>query len=453
VDKSLYITVSRDRLKAVININPNIVEKSNYQVDDILNLLKEKKICFGIKNEVIESLSAQPLTSNFPQIVAEGIPSQNGQDAYLVCELTNSKSTLKSDEFNFRDVIKIPSVKSGQLLASTIPAVIGTPGKDVFGNTIHARDGKPLNMKVGNNVVMKDGCFYSVIDGQQSQTNTRISVNPVFELNGDIDLRIGNIDFIGNVVINGNVPSGYKVKAGGDMRITGLVEGAVLEAAGNIVINGGVAGANRGKVVAGGNVFAAYFNQADITAEKSVWAEKSILNSCITAGESIICKKGAVIGGSLTAGRDIHIKDLGNHSYTKTSVNVGHDSGNHEDEQEYHFKHNHATEMIKKLNDIEQKLVQRAREKGMFTEEEKQLILKQRTTKKQLQKDIVNCECKLYELERERTEKLTSCIYIYETVYPNTSINFGKYTKRIQTQHQFVKFYFENGEIEFEPLN
>lgn len=452
MDKPFYVTVSRNRLKAVINIDPTIVKISNDQLDVIRNLLKENKICFGIKNEVIEGLSVQPLTSNYPQIIAEGIPSQNGQDACLVNELTNSKTITKMSDFNFRDVIKIPSVKSGQLLASTIPAVIGTPGKDVFGNIIRARDGKPLNIRVGNNVVMKENRYYSTIDGQASLTNTKISVNPVFEVKGDIDLRIGNIDFIGNVLINGNVHSGYKVKAGGDIRITGLVEGALLEAVGNVVITGGVAGANRGKVVAGGNVFAAYFNQADIYAEQSVSVEKSILHSCVKAGESIICKKGTVIGGSLTAGRDIHIKELGNHAYTKTSVNVGQDSSCHDEEQQYRFKNAQALEIIKKLNDIEQKLVQRAKEKGMFTEEVKQLILKQRSTKKQLQKDIVNFEGRLSDLEKERTEKLTSCIYIYETAYPNSSINFGKYTRRLQTQHQFVKFYFANGEIKFDAL-
>ena len=74
----------------------------------------------------------------------------------------------------------------------------------------------------------------------------KINVFPVYEVNGDVDYNTGNIDFVGTIVIRGNVRSGFKVKADGDIRIIGSVEGAELEAAGSIEISAGIIGQNKG---------------------------------------------------------------------------------------------------------------------------------------------------------------------------------------------------------------
>ena len=69
--------------------------------------------------------------------------------------------------------------------------------------------------------------MYAAIDGLVTKTEKeKLNVFPVYEVNGDVDYNIGNIDFVGTVVIRGNILTGFRVKASGDIRVTGGIEGA-----------------------------------------------------------------------------------------------------------------------------------------------------------------------------------------------------------------------------------
>ncbi|UTW69218.1 DUF342 domain-containing protein [Anaerobacillus sp. HL2] len=51
---------------------------------------------------------------------------------------------------------------------------------------------------------------FATIDGQMSvESKAVIHVYPIFEVNGDLDLKVGNISFIGSVNIRGNVPARF----------------------------------------------------------------------------------------------------------------------------------------------------------------------------------------------------------------------------------------------------
>ena len=46
--------------------------------------------------------------------------------------------------------------------------------------------------------------MYAAIDGLVTKTDKdKLNVFPVYEVNGDVDYNIGNIDFVGTVVIRG----------------------------------------------------------------------------------------------------------------------------------------------------------------------------------------------------------------------------------------------------------
>ena len=63
-----------------------------------------------------------------PIEIAKGMKPENGTDAYLKIEVdveNQSVSTEANQQFNFKNIRTIPSVKSGQLLATIVPATIG----------------------------------------------------------------------------------------------------------------------------------------------------------------------------------------------------------------------------------------------------------------------------------------------------------------------------------------
>ena len=55
-----------------------------------------------------------------------------------------------------------------------------------------------------------------------------------------VDLKSGNIDFVGNVEVTGAVLEGMEVKAGNELHIGKNIESATVNASGEIVINGNV---------------------------------------------------------------------------------------------------------------------------------------------------------------------------------------------------------------------
>lgn len=450
MEKHFHVLVNKDRLSAKIELIEKSEEGISLSYDEIVDFLKNENIVFGIKEEIIREISIRPLSVSYPVIIAEGYPPKDGIDAYLLDEVQNEKHE-KREKFNFRNVIQIPSVKAGQILATIIPPTPGTTGTDVTGRMIPAKNGKPLKVRPGKNVMLNGSKLYSTADGQLSLTNKMISVNPIFEVNGDLDLKTGNIDFIGNVVIRGNVPSGYEVKAGGDIKVFGLVEAASIYAEGNIVISGGVSGGHKGIVSARGNIQAAYLNQADVQADQDIFVENSILHSNVQAGGSVYCKKALIIGGFLSVGRDLHMKEVGNRLFTKTDIRAGADTQLIEKENELNKEKKELNDNLQKLVNIEHKLLQIGKLKGSLSEEQKAIILKQRATKDQIIQQLKEIDEEIEKLETEMNEKHDSSIYIYENIYPNTTLHFGKYAMQIQKKQSNIRYYFSNGEIVSEP--
>ena len=55
----------------------------------------------------------------------------------------------------------------------------------------------------------------STIDGQASLINNKVTVNQTYEVPHNVDHSIGNIDFVGNVVVKGNILTGFSIKQEG----------------------------------------------------------------------------------------------------------------------------------------------------------------------------------------------------------------------------------------------
>jgi len=444
------IRISQDRLTAELILDTENKELA-FSIEELLDILEAEKIVFGVKRDLLTQISENPYSFEYPVTIAAGEPKVNGADAYLRNELHHN-SRPEHKVFNFRSVMHIPSVRKGQLLASVVPPVNGTQGTDVTGRMIPAKPGRPIRVKPGNNVMFESGQFFAICDGQVSITDRAISVNPVFEVNGDLDLRTGNIDFVGNITIRGNVPSGYELKAGGDIVVDGLVEAANLQAEGNIIIKGGVAGAMKGKVTAGGNLLANYLNQANVKAGQDIIVKSSILHSKLTASGNVDCRTGTIIGGTISAGRNIFVKELGNELFTKTELAVGWDPLLEQAEIETLQSIETAKDNIRKLTEIEVKLAEIGSRAGGLKAEQQQMISKQRNTRRNVETGLEELVAELEFLKMEKQDRLYSSLHVLERVFPNTKVFFGKYAILTNQLYKKVSFHLENSEISIHPI-
>ncbi|WP_042348885.1 DUF342 domain-containing protein [Bacillus massiliigorillae] len=450
------IHVSKDRLTAEISLKNDIVEDAEITVDQLKEMLKERKVVFGIKQDVLEKICKDKYEVDYPIIVAEGIKPEKGRDGYLINK-TEVEENQKTDEddgkvFNLRNVMKIKSVKNGQLLAQIVESTMGIPGRDVYGNTIQAKNGRPLKLRAGKNVLYHLDSVFATIDGQISITPNTVNVLPVFEVNGDLDLKTGNIDFIGNVVIRGNVPTGYIIKAGGDIKVTGLVEGATLIAGGSVSISGGVAGAYKGSIEAGVDILANYLNQATCKAGRDISVESYILHSTISSGGKVVSRKGHIIGGETSALESIEANDFGNQHYMQTILYVGSSPKNLEREAEVYKELKQTREALKKLGYLFERIKKRERTQGYITEQDKLLLKKQQVTVATQKQYFEELEQELLRLKGEGHMDERVFLKAKGIIYPNAQIHFGKYSKPVQSKIQAVKIYLEYGEIVSSPL-
>jgi uncharacterized protein (DUF342 family) len=148
---------------------------------------------------------------------------------------------------------------------------------------------------------------------------------PVFKVAGDANLAVGNIDCTGDVMIEGWARDGIVIRASGDIKINGGVEGTEIHAGGNVIINGGIQAHNRGLVSAGGTVESNYINAARVHSKQSVIVKESILHSEIFAEDRITAlgENSLISGGMLKAGNRIEASSVGSRLASPTILELG----------------------------------------------------------------------------------------------------------------------------------
>lgn len=451
LDDFLEIHVDKDKMKATMTARKHFDDEAAITVDDIKSFIGEHGIVYGIKEELLSKIVTEEKI--LPQVIAEGIWPVNGDDAVLkpifpeIEEIKNQEDLRKID---LKQVINIPSVTHGQLIGKKIPATSGTAGMNIIGEALSQKPGKDFRFRAGKNthVEEKDLKLYATVDGQMSVEPKVIHVYPIFEVNGDLDLKVGNISFVGTVNIRGNVPAGFKINSKGDIKIHGTVESAVLISEGSIFVSAGIVGQGKGFIKAKGDLHTSFINQGTVEVEGDVNVTQSILQSKIQAGGSVYCHigKGNIVGGDISAGKDIIVKDVGNSHFTKTALFLGVHQDLMKKEKVYSDNFKKAEEELKKLNVLFNFLDQKEKN-NTLTPKEKIMKLRVRNTLTITTETMEQAEEKLEEFKDIFSGYGKSTLTVEKQIFSNVDVHFGKYRRKIISAHQNVKIYLENGEI------
>ncbi|WP_106497601.1 DUF342 domain-containing protein [Lentibacillus sp. Marseille-P4043] len=447
-----YIKMTTDRMTAEL-YRTDKLEDTNFKWTENTwrDFLIKDKIQQGILEDAVQSLVTRIEDIDFPTMIAKGVPAKHGKDGEIQYAFSLNPEFDKSVEWNFRDVMRIPSVQKGQRLATVYMPTEGTNGIDVYGNEVPAYPGKPVSIKSGENVVynQQDHSFYAIADGQVSVDRRYIMVHNVYQVNETLSMKDGNLDFVGSIVINGDVPTGYTVKAKGDIKIFGMVEAATLIADGSIFISGGIAGLQKGIVEADGSIHVGYINQGIVHAGNDLFVESSILHSECTARSNIYCQKGNIIGGELSAGKSMEAKDIGNRMSTQTEIVFGLDKPIAEKEKKLFEEKEELQATLEKLVVLGNKLADQD-----DTQNSKIRItkLKQRHSYNQTAERLAEVDEELHQLNAHIGKEQETKLIVRGQLYSNVMVAFGKYKRKIDTTNQHVQVKLVNNEITIQPL-
>lgn len=416
--------------------------------EDLLKFLKAHNIVFGIEREALNKLTNKLTSADFPLTIAKGERPIDGKDGYIEYNVqTDEKIKISPDEkVNFRDVLRIPTVQKGERLATIVNPIKGKDGTDVYGKRLRHRKGKGVTTRAGKNVEFResDHSFYATSEGQISISEYSIEVHPVYEVNESLSMKTGNIDFVGSVVIHGDVPTGYEVKAGGDVKIYGLVEAAYIEAEGSVFISEGLAGLQKGTIKAKGDIHIGYVNQGIIQAKGSIYVEQSIVHSVCNATHEVICRLGNIVGGSITAQQLIEAKDVGNRLSTKTNINFPLAVDYYEEKEKLLSEKEQVIQRINQLKKIGEKLT----DKNLLNNPQiREMFKKQRQSLIQAKEQLNEVNHQINVLEKNIKLIDKPKLVVRQTLYPQVIVSFGKYKRNFKSESSYVYVTIEENEI------
>jgi uncharacterized protein (DUF342 family) len=295
--------------------------------------LDEAGVIYGIHEVKIDDIVNEKLYDRI-FTVAEYTPEIAGKNGYVeykfdkVIELKPAEDDL--GYVDYRELGRIRSITAGTVIADIFPPVDGVPGKDVLGREIVPTPGKKATFTVGVGTVLSlDGLTLSAaIDGHLVFDKNAFAVHRTLNIKADIDFNTGNIEFISDINVQGNVGEGFKVvSTGGHVNIAGGVfSGAHIEAKGNVTLK---QVANHATIKAGGDIVAGFCEYCNIHAEGDVTA--STLMICeVYCGGTLTTKgsrNGGIIGGRYTVLSGINCQNnIGSPNYPTTTISLGDNS-------------------------------------------------------------------------------------------------------------------------------
>jgi len=456
-DTMAAVEVDDNEMRVFVTVVPPGDGGSDLTYDTLISLLKQNRVYYGIKEEVLIEIADRPSYKEKIE-VAEGTRAVNGKDAYIQYnfETDQTKIRLKeeiSGKVNFKELNIVQNVVQNQHLARKMPPEEGVDGKTVTGKILPARAGSDIPLPVGNNVhVADDGeTIVADINGQVILANGKVNVEPVYTVEGDVNLKTGNIIFLGTVIINGNVEDGFTVKAAGNIEVKGTVAKAELDAEGDIIIYQGINGKGEGKLRAGRSIWARFIENAHVESGNMVVVTDGIMNSNVDAINSIICqgKRASIMGGRLRAGEEINAKVLGNiTSGTETICEVGFDP---KSKIELERLQNVKTSSEEELDNLKldlQTLINTKKQRKSLPEDKEAYMQELMDRRQILTEEIKQADDGIKKLQEYMNEiQVRGRISASTKVYPGVKIVIRDVKEDVRTDHRAVTFVLENGLI------
>lgn len=220
--------------------------------------------------------------------------------------------------------------------------------------------------------------------------NNAIAVEEALQIATDVDFSTGNIDFNGNVVIRGNVLDLFKVRAAGNLHVSGVVEAAELDIGGSLEAVGGIAGKGKGHVLVAQHLHARYLNNASVRVKGDCTVVHEINNTTLLCSGHLKILNGSILSGQVTASKGLESRSIGSPAGTHTTVEIGLNPELH-----------NLLLVRSQATQAQRKLVHELREKYRPITSKKNLTAAEKERVTEVLYEIEEAEAKLSEMQKE----------------------------------------------------
>lgn len=451
------LTIRPDRMQAYARFYAASEGGEDMTAQEMIHDLELRGIKCGILTDAIEGFFKQREYGE-DILVAEGKAPVQGKHAYIEYKFNTDKKakpTLNEDgSVDFFHLNILNHCDKGDVLAVLHPEEPGEPGENLFGERVQPADVRKEVLKFGHNIDLSEDktVLTAQVNGHVELVQGTVFVSDELAVE-NVDTATGNIDYEGNVLINGNVATNFQVKAKGDIVVKGVVEGAVLEAGGNIVIARGMNGMGRGVLRADGNIISKFLE--NVTAEaKGYVASESILHSRVTAGGEVNVdgRRGFITGGRVCATGSVNVKTLGSEMGADTIVEVGTDPKVKERVIELQKQIGEDTKLLQTVQPTLLSAKQKLAKGVKLSPEQTKQVQSMAVLNKEKTEAIAAANKEIETLQKRMGSSSETVVRVKGEVYPGTKICIGDVSMVVQKTAHYCRFIRERGDVKMAPF-
>jgi hypothetical protein len=457
-DSVANVVVAADRMRAFLTLRPAVGSGEPLTRERVRRAIERVGVRKGINEEIVEKALAGGLRGESVESLpfAAGKPAKDASPTntrLLVQMATGKEVSIRTDgTADYRNQDHITFVDKGQELAEVVQgSEEPEPGFDVKGEQISPRPRQEAELEAGRNVHReeRDGRTVLIADrsGELLYDGRRMDVHNLHLVNGDVDLKTGNVKFSGAVRVKGSVMPGFFVIAGEEATIDEVVQSALVSSGGDLSIGQGVKGGGKAVLRSKQSIRAAFVEQAVILAVEDVQIRNACLLSRVKCNGSLILEteRGNLVGGVTEARKGAQVANLGSESGSRTEVSFG---------QDYLVK-NHIEKYEKEVEKVRNRVAQLdALMKRAEAGNKPRALEETRIEKLKLLKLLEKHSLRLFSLRESFERHFESEIVVRGTVYPGVVLESHGRTLEVAAEKQHVRFRFDmdQGRIVQEPL-
>ncbi len=453
----MIVSIAPNKMEASVRFYPPSVQGFKLEKDDIYADLHTAGVQYGIDDNAINAFLEKRVYCT-DTVMAVGKPVRHGTDAsieYFFKTDLKARPTLNEDgSVDFFNLNTMNHVKKDDLLARLTREDPGDYGINVCGESVKPRDVKRLKLRYGRNIYVNEDRTeaYCEVNGHVTLVDDKIFVSDVYTAE-NVDNSTGDINYEGTVKISGNVCSNFTVRAKGNIEIMGVVEGATLEAGGDITIARGVNGKGKAVLKAGGNVISKYIENAEVTAKGFVETEV-ILHATVLAGTEVNVggKKGLISGATVSATNLISAKTLGSQLGADTVLELGVNPAIKVRYQELQEQIANNQKSMKQLEPVLQASNQKLVAGVKMSKEQLKYIQDMAIAYKQLKQKINADMLEYEEIDDLLCHETAAKVVVRDTVFAGTKIAFNDVSMTLKQDYKYCKFIKSHGDVKMTAL-
>lgn len=418
--------------------------------EKITSALEEKHICFGImEKDLRDAVEKKRYNENI--CAARWQPPEDGADGKITYLFkTNSVIAPTEDEHgivDYKNLGVVNNITKGTTIATITLPTEGKPGKNILGMPVPQKRGiaARVNVAKGTSLVNDNTELIAACDGNLRFVNGSFMVDEELIIAEDVGASTGNIDFIGNVIVRGNVMEGFRVSSKKNITVNGSVVGAELCADGDIVVRTGCINST---ISCKGSVRSGFCENSRISCENNVEGSSFVGGEVFAGGSINATGKGIMVGGKYTALENIEAGTIGSENYTKTLISLGNNAVLSEERDSLERSIAEMEDKFDQLGKILTMLTEQSK-KAKLPPEREQLKAEALRNRLKLQVEIKKSKTRIEQIDESLMVAQQLTVSVRKAIYPGVTLRINNCVKLVNEVNSHCRATIVDGDIAF----